>query len=241
MFIKDLTPNAQNPRTITAKKRAMLKKALREFGDLSGIIYNRTSQQLVGGHQRRELLDPNSVVTIVKKYSRPTKTGTVAEGFVELDGERHTYREVMWKPAKEKAASIAANKGAGDWDFARLGEMFKELTNFDSDINIDLTMFDHEELTNLPIPIEVAGHTRTPGSGANEEDEAARGPAKCKAGQVYALGETKLLCGADDLHYCDLIISRWEKHSGVDAVLIGKTKIKKKAAKQHKVQLHGEA
>src|SRR4051812_43912555 len=116
MQIKNLVPNAENPRTITPAKRAMLKKALLKFGDLSGIVYNRKTKQLVGGHQRREIFDPESVVTITKKFSKPTKTGTVAEGFVEFNGEKFSYREVYWDAHLEKAANIAANKGAGEWD-----------------------------------------------------------------------------------------------------------------------------
>lgn len=232
MKIKELEPNSNNPRFVTDAKLKMLKKAMIEFGDLSGIVYNRKSKKLAAGHQRQKQLDPNTVITIVKKYSKPTKTGTVAEGFVEMNGERFNYREVYWTPAKEKAANIAANKGAGEWDFPKLNVWLKELSDFDLDFDLDLTMFDAKDLGSLPNPIEVAAHTRTPGSGQEDEEPAEeKKPAKCKAGEVYALGATRLKCGEDDLHYCDLIISRWEKYSGAEAVLQVKTKIKEGAAK----------
>ncbi len=233
MKLKDLQPNEQNPRIVTKQKLAMLKKAVVKFGDLGGVIYNRKSQRLVGGHQRQKVFDPDSIITIVKKYSRPTKTGTVAEGFVEVNGERFSYREVYWAPAIEKAANIAANKGAGEWDMPQLNEWLKELSQFDVNIDLDLTMFDAKELSELPTPIEVAAHMRKPGSDKDDE-EIERGPAKCKPGELYALGKTKLKCGEDDLHYCDLIISRWEKYSGKEAVLIAETKSNKssKTAKQ---------
>ncbi len=233
MKLKDLQPNEQNPRIISKQKLAMLKKAVFKFGDLGGVIYNRKSQRLVGGHQRQKVFDPASIITIVKKYSRPTKTGTVAEGFIEVNGERFSYREVYWTPAIEKAANIAANKGAGEWDIPQLNEWLKELSHFDVNIDLDLTMFDAKELSELPTPIEVAAHTRKTGSGKDDEEDE-RGPAKCKAGELYALGKTKLKVGEDDLHYCDLIISRWEKYSGNEAVLIAETKVNKssKTAKQ---------
>lgn len=239
MKIKDLTPNAANPRTITDAKLKMLKKAMTKFGDLSGIVFNKKSNKLVGGHQRTKIIDSSAVVTVVKTYSRPTKTGTVAEGFVEMNGERFSYREVYWDAAHEKAANIAANKGAGEFDPAKLHDWLKDLTSFDTDFDINLTMFDAKELASLPSPIEVAAHTRTPGSGKDEEEQEDT-PAKCKAGEVYALGATRLKCGEDDLKYCDLIISRWEKYSGQEAILLPKSIVRKKAAKQRESSVsHG--
>jgi len=41
MDVKSLKPAGYNPRKITDKKLEMLKKSLEEFGDLSGIIFNR--------------------------------------------------------------------------------------------------------------------------------------------------------------------------------------------------------
>lgn len=194
MKISDLTPNAQNPRTITDQKKAMLKKALLKFGDLSGIVYNRKTKQLVGGHQRREAFDSDSVITVTKKYSRPTKTGTVAEGFVELKGERFSYREVVWDEITEKAANIAANKGAGEWDLPKLGEWLKELNSFDIDFDLELTMFDADELGEFA-GIEVEGYTRTSATGVDEDEIPEKAPARSKLGDLYLLGSHRLVCG----------------------------------------------
>lgn len=229
MKIKDLTPNANNPRTITDQKRAMLKKALLKFGDLSGFVFNKKTKQLVGGHQRRDIFDQEAVITIVKKFSRPSKTGTVAEGYVEFNGEKFSYREVYWDSRLEKAANIAANKGAGEWNMGQLNEWLKELSDFDLDFDLDLTMFDAKELANLPNPIEVGAHTRTPGQGKKDKPETQK-PAKCKSGQVYALGEARLKVGGD-LHFCDRVIALWEKTSESDAVLMPKTTVKPSASR----------
>ncbi len=225
MQIKNLNLNPKNPRSISDAKLKQLKKALTEFGDLSGFVFNKKSKQLVSGHQRSKIFDKNAVIEIVKTYSKPTKTGTVAEGHVELNGERHKYREVYWPEAKEKAALIAANKAAGEWDADLLGETLESLSALGEDFDMSLTMFDTEELANLPSPIMVAAHTRYKTQGAKDE-EPDDTPAKCKAGEVYFLGESMLKCGADDLKYCDLIISRWEKYSGTKAILRPKVKIK---------------
>lgn len=145
--LAQLSANPKNPRRVTDTKLEMLKKALAEFGDLSGIIFNQKTGQLVGGHQRVKVLPPDAKITLRKTFDKPTKSGTTAEGFVEIDGEEFAYREVSWSETKEKAANIAANKGAGDWDFPQLTEWMTELDaeGFDK----ELTMFDEDELERL--------------------------------------------------------------------------------------------
>jgi hypothetical protein len=146
MKVADLIPNKKNPRTVTDEKLAQLKKALDEFGDLSGIVFNRKTKRLVGGHQRSKLLDKNAEIKIVKQFLKPTKVGTIAEGFIDVKGERFAYREVSWSEVKEKAANIAANKGAGEWDLPQLAEWLKEI---DENFDIDLTLFDENEIKHL--------------------------------------------------------------------------------------------
>jgi hypothetical protein len=225
MKITDLAPDQHNPRFASQAKLTQLKKAMLKFGDLSGIIYNRRLKRMVGGHQRKQIFGGDEIVTVTKKFSKPTKTGTVAEGYVELNGEKFSYREVYWDETLHKAATIAANKNAGEWNIPLLNQTLKELSDFDLDFDLDLTMFDAKELAELPTPIEVSGHTRTPGNGKDDEKEKPKGPAKCKPGQVYALGEARLKVGGD-LHFCDRVISLWEKHSGDDATLMPKTTVK---------------
>ena len=55
MKLKDLKPNPGNPRKITDERLSMLKKSIETFGDLSGFVYNRTTQRLSGGHQRQKV------------------------------------------------------------------------------------------------------------------------------------------------------------------------------------------
>lgn len=141
--IKELAPNPKNPRKISEAKLDQLKKALAEFGDLSGFVYNRKTKHIISGHQRAKVFDEGAEIEISHKHKKPTATGTVAEGFVLLHGERYRYREVSWDETKEKAATIAANQSAGDWDDDILKEWFTELEDFDMDT--DLTMFSKAE------------------------------------------------------------------------------------------------
>lgn len=139
MNLSDLKPNPKNPRKITDKKLKALKKSLEEFGDLGGIVFNRRTGRLVGGHQRLSCFKSGQIVY----DSMSGNTGH----FVTDDGLMLSYREVDWDEAKEKAANIAANKGAGEWDWDQLKDWFLELdaVNFD----LGLTMFDAPEIENL--------------------------------------------------------------------------------------------
>ena len=145
--IKDLRPNARNPRKITDEKLNQLKKALIEFGDLSGIIYNIRTKRIVGGHQRTKLIDDSAEIVREHTYNPPTNKGTVSEGYIIFDGEQLKYREVDWDENKEKAANICANRNAGQWDQDELKSIFNELYNVNYDL--DLTMFDIIEVSDF--------------------------------------------------------------------------------------------
>lgn len=139
--LKSLKPAAYNPRKITMQQLKMLKNALEEFGDLGGIVYNRRTDRLIGGHQRCKVLPKDAPIEITKTYDQPTRTGTVSEGYIVIDGERFSYREVDWDETKEKAANIAANAHSGDWEIEKLEEVLKDIANSDIKIDIELTGF----------------------------------------------------------------------------------------------------
>lgn len=196
MQIKNLSPNEKNPRRISDEKLSMLQKAMAEHGDLGGIIYNThpKSKHLVGGHQRVKTLDPDAIIEYTKKYSKPTKTGTVAEGHVELNGERFKYREVYWHPAKEKAAMIAANQNAGEWDNELLTEMLNDITELDASFDMALTMLDEKELE-THLGTTVKEHTRKGATGVDEDEVPEVIPPRTQLGDRYQLGEHRLMCG----------------------------------------------
>gem|GEM_PF-2566928 len=155
MKLKELKPADYNPRKISDEQLSMLKKALEEFGDLSGIVFNRRTGNLVGGHQRLKCL-PEDAKIEKKELKKPTHTGTVAEGFIILPSdmsdkssmsERLSYREVDWPLEKEKAANIAANKHGGEFDDELLKNLLEDIK--ESDIDVVLTGFNTAELNKL--------------------------------------------------------------------------------------------
>lgn len=142
--LKDLAPNPRNPRKISKERLEMLKKSLAKFGDLSGIVFNRKTQQLVGGHQRQKVLPPDAEINITDIYQPPTPAGTVAEGHIVIEGEQFKYREVDWDELTESQANLSANKQGGEWDIPALNEW---LVNLDShNVDWDLVGFSEAEL-----------------------------------------------------------------------------------------------
>jgi len=124
MKVKELKPADYNPRVISEARLKMLKKSLDEFGDLSGVVFNVETGQLVGGHQRLKHLDPEWKI-VREKHS--DKTGTVALGYIETPSGRLMYREVKWTSSKEIQANIAANNHGGEFDKTALVRLFRKM------------------------------------------------------------------------------------------------------------------
>lgn len=116
----------KNPRIITDKQFGHLQQNLKELGDLSGILHDLNSDEFIGGNQRSKAIDIDKCrIVLVKKYKKPTKTGTVAVGFIEWEGELFNYRQVRWTKEQCEQANITANKLGGKWDFDILANEFE--------------------------------------------------------------------------------------------------------------------
>lgn len=96
MKISDLKADPKNPRKITDKKLELLKKSILDNGDLGGIVFNKRKGELVGGHQRLKVIPEDAKITYIKEYDQATPKGTLAIGYIEVDGELFGYREVDW-------------------------------------------------------------------------------------------------------------------------------------------------
>lgn len=121
--LKDIRPAAYNPRVTLKpgdKDYEALKNSLERFGVAEPLIVNETTGNLVGGHQRLNVL----------KASGATEVEVV---LVEMDED------------KEKLLNIALNKIDGEWDYKKLEAMFEEIEADD----IKFTGFSQEELDNL--------------------------------------------------------------------------------------------
>jgi len=195
MEVKDLRPAAYNPRKITEWNLQALGKAMKEFGDLSGVIRNVRTGSLIGGHQRLKHFDPAWQIV---KEKHEDNVGTVAQGYIETPFGRWTYREVDWDLEKEKAANIAANKHGGEFDLPALSELLLELDT--GAIDMDLVGFSPDELEKLLAGYRVGdGDVKEDNFDAEAEAEKIEEPIS-KPGDIWILGRHRLICGDATAH-----------------------------------------
>lgn len=114
-----MKPYFRNPRRITDKRQARLTDTLARLGDLGGIVHNLETDEVIGGNQRMAVFKDGEAV-VVEAYDSPDEQGTVGHGFIVWRGKKYAYRQVRWEPETAAEANIAANIGAGDWDWDML-------------------------------------------------------------------------------------------------------------------------
>ena len=158
--VADLTPADYNPRTITDEAIGRLTKSLAELGNLQPITWNVRTGRIVGGHQR------------LKCYQAMGKK-EVEVWAVDLSED------------KEKAANLALNKLAGEFDPLRLKDLVEQLDT--GGIDLEITGFSLDELGDMMsmAPQEIS------------EDDVPEPPADpiTKPGDLWLLGQHRLLCG----------------------------------------------
>lgn len=149
--LSTLTANPKNPRRINEHDFKKLVQSIKRFGDLSGIVLNTTTSQLVGGHQRVQAFKQlGGKPVITERYDQPNSKGTTALGYVLLDDEKYAYREVEWEASFEAAANIAANRIQGEFDNDLLAQLNYELSQMENaDELLALTGQTDEEIKKL--------------------------------------------------------------------------------------------
>lgn len=118
----------KNPRKITKKQLEQLKANIEELGDLSGIVHDLNSDEIISGNQRSKVIDINKCdIQITEKYDKPNQQGTVAWGYVIFEGQKLNYRQVRWDERQREKANITANALGGDWDYDILEDKFDSI------------------------------------------------------------------------------------------------------------------
>lgn len=117
----------RNPRKISREQLKQLKANIQELGDLSGIVHDLNTDEIITGNQRSRVIDINKCeVVITEKYDKPTPQGTVAWGYIIFEGQKLNYRQVCWSDQQRAKACITANALGGDWDYEVLKSDWKE-------------------------------------------------------------------------------------------------------------------
>lgn len=135
--VEDLRPADYNPRTINEDALRGLGRSLEEFGDISGIVWNQRSGNMVCGHQRLNALQ--------ERYAGALRL-IHEDGRVSLmapSGELFEIRVVDWADALEKAANLAANNPHISGDFTPdavmlIEEVKLELPELSIDLQLDI-------------------------------------------------------------------------------------------------------
>lgn len=123
--IDELKPADYNPRKELKpgdKEYEKLRLSIQEFGYVEPIILNVQTGNIVGGHQRLNVL-------------RDLGYESVDVVHIDIDEQ------------KEKALNIALNKISGDWDNNKLKDLLIDLDT--GDFDLELTGFDDEEIEKL--------------------------------------------------------------------------------------------
>lgn len=89
---------------------------------------------------------------------------------------------------KEKALNLALNKISGDWDYPKLKDLLQELDT--GEFDMEITGFDEKEIE------ELMTQFNEPQAGLTDDDAVPDAPEPiCKAGDLWVLGNHRLLCG----------------------------------------------
>lgn len=120
----EIHPADYNPRKIDEQGKRMLKRSMKQFGVVGGIIVNsQTGNTIVGGHQKVAILD--------EMYKYPDNDYSLRVEMISVD--RKT----------EKTLNIALNNGniSGQWDFDALARIvpdidWKDAGLTDADLNM---------------------------------------------------------------------------------------------------------
>jgi hypothetical protein len=182
---QQMKPYHKNPRRINKKQLEQLKENLLYLGDLSGIVHDLNSNEIIGGNQRSSVFDVSKCdIEIVHQYDYPDEQGTIAHGFIIWKDKRYTYRQVRWTPKQCEQANITANRLGGEWDF-------DELANWDMS---DLLTWGFEE-SDFPFDVAPAMNEGADAEPQIDKAEELRQKWDVQSGQMWQLGEHRIIVG----------------------------------------------
>ena len=104
----------RNPRVISTENRKALKRGIRKFGMVGGIVVNkRTGYTLVSGHQRLSVMDE------LQKYNPETRDNdyTIRVDLIDVEG----------KEEKELLILLNNPSAQGEWNYDTLREIIPDI------------------------------------------------------------------------------------------------------------------
>lgn len=165
-----LRPDPANPRHITSAELEALTRSIAEFGLIDPILARRVDGTVIGGHQR---------------LTAARKLGLKDVPVIYLDISEE----------KARLLNVALNKISGSFDQELLARLLADLAAT-PDVDLTLSGFDEKEIQQLLKSLDAREKRERPESFDLEAalEEAKREP-RVKPGEIWALGDHRLLCG----------------------------------------------
>ena len=168
--IRDLRPDPANPRRISDEELESLTRSIREFGLIDPIIARREDKVVIGGHQR-----------LIAARKLGLKQVPVV--LVDISEEQ------------AHVLNLALNRISGTWDQELLARLLAELKEV-LDIDITLTGFSEDELQKHLKSLESRERReRLESFDLDAALEAAKAAPVAHTGDVWLLGDHRVLCG----------------------------------------------
>jgi hypothetical protein len=175
----EITPAPYNPRVIEESHRKSLKRSVKAFGIVGGMVWNATTSNLVSGHQKLSILDELS------KYDPKNK-----ETDYKLKVEKI---EVDVKTEKELNIFFNNPNSQGTWDYDALREMIPDIDYKDAgltDEDLSLIGIDFEFQTEDEI--DLAGELEAMTMPVQEQKEAKKAAVKEMKAKIKEDAEEKI-------------------------------------------------
>jgi predicted GH43/DUF377 family glycosyl hydrolase/ketosteroid isomerase-like protein len=168
--IDRLHPDPANPRRISEEELESLTRSMRQFGLVQPILARREDATVIGGHQRLVA-------------ARRLGLTTVPVIWLDLTTEQ------------ARLLNLALNRISGGWDEQLLARLLADL-QVEVDLDLTLSGFGEDEIADLIKSLDARERADQPEVFDLETalEEATRAP-RSKPGDLWVLGEHRLLCG----------------------------------------------
>ncbi len=164
------------------------------ISEIKAAKYNPRKDLKPGDPEYEKLKKSLAEFDLVEPLIWNKRTGNLVGGHQRLKvlharGDKEVQVSVVdLDDKKEKALNLALNKISGEWDFPLLKDLLQELDT--GEFDIEVTGFSEKEIEDLVTQFHVPGEGLTPDDEIPEQVETV-----CKKGDLWQLGNHRLLCG----------------------------------------------